>query len=97
MKAKKSADTQGMKRYGRVAVQFDHVVKALNEGQPIDLSQMPPPPPGFKCYNVLLLLPLPVTQSVQQTAAEPEEEPAANPEIPIPKTAHCEFWRTEFL
>ena len=96
MKAKKSADTQGMKRYGRVAVQFDHVVKALNEGQPIDLSQMPPPPPGFKSsYNVDIskfAVPTPpptasVTQSVQQTAAEPEEEPAANPEIPIPKTA----------
>ena len=99
MKAKQSSDTRGMKRYGRVAVQFDHVIKALNEEQPIDLSQMPPPPPGFKSkYNIDISKfaapppPAPpttsVTQSVQQaSAAEPEEDPPTNPEIPIPKTA----------
>ena len=26
--------------------QFDCVLKALEEGKPIDLSKMPPPPPG---------------------------------------------------
>ena len=27
--------------------QFDRVITALEAGQPIDLSKMPPPPPGF--------------------------------------------------
>ena len=92
LNAKQSGDTTGMKRYGTVAVQFDNIIKALSEGQPIDLSKMPPPPPGFKSsYNVDISKyspPTPtasVTQSVQKTA-EPEEEAPVNPEIPIPKT-----------
>ena len=28
--------------------QFDRVLEALDAGNPVDLSQMPPPPPGFE-------------------------------------------------
>ena len=35
-------------KYAKTAKQFDRVLEALNEGNPVDLSQMPPPPPGFE-------------------------------------------------
>jgi hypothetical protein len=39
--------------------QFDHVIKALEEGKEIDLSQMPPPPQGIAGntqISILLIL-----------------------------------------
>lgn len=99
-KAKERKDTAGEKRYGRTAVNFDHVIKALNEGKPVDLSQVPPPPPGFTSnYKVDISTysaPPPATppttsvsaQSVtSSTVKEQQEQPEVDQEIPVPKTA----------
>ncbi|XP_014774893.1 coiled-coil and C2 domain-containing protein 1-like [Octopus bimaculoides] len=48
MVAKKSGDISTATKYAHVAKQFENVIKALVENKPIDLSKMPPPPPGYK-------------------------------------------------
>ena len=41
------------REYKVVAVQFSKVLKALDQGQDVDLSQMPGPPPGYRSsYNI---------------------------------------------
>ncbi|CAE1174113.1 CC2D1 [Acanthosepion pharaonis] len=44
--AKHSGDIRTATKYAQTAKQFNCVIKALEEGKPIDLSKMPPPPPG---------------------------------------------------
>ncbi|KAJ8305464.1 hypothetical protein KUTeg_016009 [Tegillarca granosa] len=44
--AKHSNDIATASKYVKIAKQFDAVITALQNGQPIDLSKMPPPPPG---------------------------------------------------
>ncbi|XP_077496254.1 lethal (2) giant discs 1 isoform X2 [Amblyomma americanum] len=45
--AKKRGDQQAAINYIRTAKQFDAVLTAMLQGQPVDLSKMPPPPPEF--------------------------------------------------
>ena len=47
-RAKKQGNVSKGKEYGRMAVQFGRVLKAFEEGQDVDLSQMPGAPPGFR-------------------------------------------------
>ena len=49
--AKKKGDIAMATKYARTAKQFDRVLEAVVAGNPIDLSQMPPPPPGFDGKN----------------------------------------------
>lgn len=44
LKAKHTGDITTATQHVKVAKQFDNVIKALEEGKEIDLSQMPPPP-----------------------------------------------------
>ncbi|XP_018336599.1 coiled-coil and C2 domain-containing protein 1-like isoform X2 [Agrilus planipennis] len=44
LKAKKSGDNQNAISYIKVAKQFEVVIKAVEEGQEVDLSEMPGPP-----------------------------------------------------
>lgn len=46
--AKKKGDLTMATKYAKTAKQFDRVLEALAAGNPVDLSQMPPPPPGFE-------------------------------------------------
>ncbi|XP_023220187.1 coiled-coil and C2 domain-containing protein 1-like [Centruroides sculpturatus] len=46
--AKKAGDTQLAIKYVKIAKQFDNVITALESGQPVDLRNMPPPPPGYQ-------------------------------------------------
>lgn len=46
--AKKRGDQQTAISYIRTAKQFDTVLTAMLQGQPVDLSKMPPPPPEFQ-------------------------------------------------
>ncbi|KAH7974485.1 hypothetical protein HPB49_015901 [Dermacentor silvarum] len=46
--AKKRGDQQAAISYVRTAKQFDAVLTAMAQGQPVDLSKMPPPPPEFQ-------------------------------------------------
>ncbi|XP_048761328.1 coiled-coil and C2 domain-containing protein 1-like isoform X2 [Ostrea edulis] len=47
LKAKHTGDITTATQHVKVAKQFDNVIKALEEGKEIDLSQMPPPPQGI--------------------------------------------------
>ncbi len=97
--AKKHGNIAKQKEYARMAVQFGRVVKALNEGQEIDVSQMPGPPPGYKSsYNVDLskfsspakpppqqmIREVPVSSAAAPPQPEGEE---VNSDIPVPKNA----------
>lgn len=97
-KAQKNAAKN--KEYRLIAAQFSRVLKGVNDGQDIDLSKMPGPPPGYRSrYNVdttklsspqTAPSPKPVTSPAQgQGSVAQEEEPDAppNPDIPTPKTA----------
>ena len=51
--SKVQKDAAKMKEYRVMAAQFGRVLKAFEQGQEVDLSQMPGPPPGyFSKYNV---------------------------------------------
>ena len=49
--AKKKGDMAMATKYAKTAKQFDRVLEAVASGNPVDLSQMPPPPPGFEGMN----------------------------------------------
>ena len=98
-KAQKNAAKN--KEYRLIAAQFSRVLKAVNDGQDIDLNKMPGPPPGYKSrYNVDVakfsspqtapppkpVVPPPKGQSSEAQAAEEPDAPP-NPDIPTPKTA----------
>ncbi len=97
--AKKQGNMARQKEYGRMAIQFGRVLKALEDGQEVDVSQMPGPPPGYKSsYNVDLskfaVAATPPQQQVKRetpvgsSAPPPQPEgEEVNPDIPIPKTA----------
>ncbi|XP_012414979.1 coiled-coil and C2 domain-containing protein 1A [Trichechus manatus latirostris] len=44
LKAKQQGDTATAARHLRVAKSFDAVLEALSQGEPVDLSRLPPPP-----------------------------------------------------
>ena len=46
--AKTGNNTVKTREYGKMAATFSKVLKAFDQGQPIDLSNVPPPPPGHK-------------------------------------------------
>lgn len=48
LKAKKSGDNETAISYVRIAKQFDIVIKAAENGQEVDLSKMPSPPPDHQ-------------------------------------------------
>lgn len=88
------------KEYRLIAAQFSRVVKGVKDGQDIDLSKMPGPPPGYKSrYNIDLskfssppLAPptkpvAPPPQPAVSSSAQgesAEEEPDAPPNPEIP-------------
>ena len=95
--AKSQRDPAKRKEYRIMAAQFSRVVKAFDQGQDVDLSQMPGPPPGYKSsYNLDVSKFAPQQKTAVATPAQSAPPPAAkppqpegeeiNPEIPIPKT-----------
>lgn len=79
--AKHSGDIKTATKFAHTAKQFDSVIKALESGKPIDLSKMPPPPPGCPerpTQNVSPTKPntqVPIERS-SQTAKEPTPPPS---------------------
>jgi coiled-coil and C2 domain-containing protein 1 len=74
-KAKASGNTAEQKKNAIMAAKFAKVIKAFAAGNPIDLSQMPPPPPGYRSsYNVdLKELSAAVMQMTAQSQPAPEK------------------------
>ena len=79
--SKSQGDMTCQKRYGIIAVQFDRVIKSLDCGQLVDLTNTPPPPPGFKS-----LYDLDISQYQPQTCHEQQQVPnieLGNPNIEL--------------
>ena len=100
--SKAQKDATKTKEYRVMAAQFGRVLKAFEQGQEVDLSQMPGPPPGyFSKYNVDVskFKPAPRPQATApspsasgggatggQSSAGADDEEVVNPDIPIPRT-----------
>lgn len=65
LNAKKSGDTAHALQYVKVIKLFDKVLELARQGQPVDLSDMPPPPNE---------LPADVLKSTDQAPAEPQKQ-----------------------
>ncbi|ELU18816.1 hypothetical protein CAPTEDRAFT_161585 [Capitella teleta] len=66
VQAKHNADETAARRLYRTAKQFDVVIRALEEGKPVDLTQMPPSPPGMADV-------VPVASERMQGSSSPEQ------------------------
>ncbi|KAH9492096.1 Coiled-coil and C2 domain-containing protein 1-like, partial [Bulinus truncatus] len=81
LKAKQDGDMANASKYVKIAKQFDTVIQALEEGKPVDLSQIPPSP-GDLASNLV--------QSTSRPQLAPPVQPVnlqtagenAEPEIP---------------
>ena len=90
--AKSKGDETGRKQYGLVAVQFERAIKGLDQGLHLNLTGIPPPPPGFRSkYNIDLSQ----YKSTPSTTASPqssiqsqqgEDKGQTDPSVPLPKT-----------
>ncbi|KAI5736260.1 hypothetical protein M8J76_001526 [Diaphorina citri] len=81
LEAKKSGDTQSALTLISIYKQFDAVISLARSGQPIDLSDMPPPP------SELSKVPpsVPLVQDEHQTSG-PDAAPQPQPPAPAPET-----------
>ncbi|XP_030241515.1 coiled-coil and C2 domain-containing protein 1-like isoform X1 [Drosophila navojoa] len=70
VQAKRNGDTASALQFLRVVKQFDVVVKMCEDGQEVDLSDMPPPPAEFLAF---------MAKMQEGTAAATESEPAPTP------------------
>ncbi|KAH9492091.1 Coiled-coil and C2 domain-containing protein 1-like [Bulinus truncatus] len=81
LKAKQDGDMANASKFVKIAKQFDTVIQALEEGKPVDLSQIPPSPGDLASNSVQSTsrpqLAPPVQPVNLQTAGE-----NAEPEIP---------------
>lgn len=72
VQAKRSGDTASALQFLRVVKQFDVVVKMCEDGQEVDLSDMPPPPSEFLAFMAKM-------QEGAAGATEPQPAPAPAP------------------
>ncbi|GAB1606435.1 coiled-coil and C2 domain-containing protein 1-like [Argonauta hians] len=72
--AKKSGNMPIATKYAHVAKQFENVIKALEDDKPIDLSKMPPPPPGYQA-------------SAQFSATSSATSTASAPSVPVSQSS----------
>ncbi|CAN8001881.1 unnamed protein product, partial [Ixodes hexagonus] len=75
--AKRRGDQQTAIKYIRTAKQFDAVLAAIAQGQPVDLTKMPPPPPEFAITASTAEPPsVPVAVAVPVAGADEQSFPA---------------------
>ncbi|XP_046857757.1 uncharacterized protein LOC124451170 [Xenia sp. Carnegie-2017] len=48
----RSGDKENAKKYLIISKDFDVVIQAVKDGKDVDLTQCPPPPPGFPGFNL---------------------------------------------
>ncbi|XP_064604188.1 coiled-coil and C2 domain-containing protein 1-like isoform X2 [Liolophura sinensis] len=80
LEAKKQGDMARAKENVKISKQFDTVIGALKEGKAIDLSKMPPPPPGVG-QNAAPRLPPPSRPAPQPLSVNP-------PEVRVERASH---------
>ena len=99
--AKTRGNTTRAQEYGKMAARFSKVVKVFEQGQSVDLSQVPPPPPGYTSKFTFDLSkyqapptvkpqpqPSAVTVETPQGSVTSSSQPQSESDssIPIPKT-----------
>ncbi|XP_016978553.2 coiled-coil and C2 domain-containing protein 1-like isoform X2 [Drosophila rhopaloa] len=82
LQSKRSGDTATALQFLKVVKQFDVVVKMCEDGQEVDLSDMPPPPAEFLEFLNKLKEGAP-----PEVVAEPTPAPAPEPAAPAPAAA----------
>lgn len=83
LQSKRSGDTATALQFLKVVKQFDVVVKMCEEGQEVDLSDMPPPPSEF--LEFLAKMQGSAGESAPEAPAAPAPAPA--PPAPVPSSA----------
>ena len=95
--AKAEGNSSKQKEYGKMCISFDRVLKAVEEGKDVDLSQMPGPPPGYTSKykldlsKIATLAKAPVNVQENTPATDNVHDPSSetdstDPEIAVPKT-----------
>ncbi|XP_052776019.1 coiled-coil and C2 domain-containing protein 1-like isoform X2 [Mya arenaria] len=89
LEAKHRGDIVTAKKFVQISKQFDAVIAALEAGQPVDLSQMPPPPsqtaPAFEDVvkrSEIMTGPSMAAESLQRGGEDPNAAPTAIPPPP---------------
>ncbi|KMY89697.1 coiled-coil and C2 domain-containing protein 1-like isoform X1 [Drosophila simulans] len=82
LQSKRSGDTATALQFLKVVKQFDVVIKMCEDGQEVDLSDMPPPPAEF-----LEFLKKMQEGAAAETVAEPTPAPEPTPVAPAPVPA----------
>ncbi|XP_017059309.1 coiled-coil and C2 domain-containing protein 1-like isoform X2 [Drosophila ficusphila] len=82
LQSKRSGDTATALQFLKVVKQFDVVVKMCEDGQEVDLSDMPPPPAEFLEFLNKLK-----EGAAPEAPSEPVPEPAPAPVAPAPVPA----------
>ncbi|KAH8238102.1 hypothetical protein KR026_009870 [Drosophila bipectinata] len=79
LQSKRSGDVATALQFLKVVKQFDVVVKMCEEGQEVDLSDMPPPPSEFLEFLATMQ-----GKSEGEPAPAPPAAPASAPSAPVP-------------
>ncbi|XP_023175269.2 coiled-coil and C2 domain-containing protein 1-like isoform X2 [Drosophila hydei] len=82
LQAKRSGDIAAAKQFLGVVKQFDVVVKMCEDGQEVDLSDMPPPPGEFLAFMAKMQEGAAAAAAAAAPESEPEPTPAATPAAP---------------
>ncbi|XP_062994888.1 coiled-coil and C2 domain-containing protein 1B [Elgaria multicarinata webbii] len=85
LKAKQRGDLEKAKEYMRTGKKFSMVLEALDSGQPIDLRDMPPPPPELESPEKMQL-PSEPTPSIPVETSQPVTTPDPQGSLQQPKT-----------
>ncbi|XP_025110330.1 coiled-coil and C2 domain-containing protein 1-like isoform X2 [Pomacea canaliculata] len=84
--AKKAGDLVTATKYVKTAKQFDMVMEALDQGKPVDLSSMPPPPPSLCASGTSPALEVRVQRSAVQGTGEKDSTASEEIELPAEPT-----------
>ncbi|KAJ8270145.1 hypothetical protein GJAV_G00110860 [Gymnothorax javanicus] len=81
LKAKQQGDLEGAKQFMKTSKKFDLVIEALESGQAIDLSNMPPPPGALEAQKTAPT-PSPAKKPAPEQAADPAPPASVAPAAP---------------
>ncbi|XP_062559950.1 coiled-coil and C2 domain-containing protein 1-like isoform X2 [Armigeres subalbatus] len=84
LEAKKAGNTENAIRYIKIVKQFDSVIQALENGQEVDLSKMPPPPAELDKMSTATPPPVPprAKKEEDQTQKDAEVPNVSNISVP---------------
>ncbi|XP_058118831.1 coiled-coil and C2 domain-containing protein 1-like isoform X2 [Anopheles coustani] len=88
LNAKKAGNNEEAMGYVKVLKQFDVVIRALENGEEVDLSRMPPPPKEFNSGTTTASVNQPTVPSggrpKEESKLQQEAEVPSQPSLPVP-------------